>query len=99
MSGICPKCAREIPDEWCPKHRAVEPLPETTARVYRYIKTFIEKERYSPDYRQIMAGTGLKSTSTVNYHVRRLADLGLIERPLRQGRVSQVIRLPLGAAT
>ena len=53
---------------------------ERTKMVFQFIVKF--KRQYqgrSPTYREIMDGTDLRSTSTVNYHVGRLVKLGKVE--------------------
>ena len=47
----------------------------------------------SPTYREMMAGTGLSTTSSVAYHLEKLEAEGRIERPLQVGntRVIEVV--------
>ena len=46
--------------------------------LYDFIKDFTEKNNYSPTYREIMAGMGLKSVSAVAEHVDNLVEKGVI---------------------
>jgi len=47
----------------------------------------------SPTYREMMAATGLTTTSMVAYHLEKLEQAGLIERPQQVGnsRVIEVV--------
>jgi len=49
----------------------------------------------SPTYREMMAATGLSSTSMVAYHLEKLEQDGLIERPQSVGN-SRVIEVAGG---
>ena len=49
-------------------------------RVLAFIKEEIERNGYAPTVREICAGVGLKSTSTVQSHLNRLEELGIIRR-------------------
>ena len=44
--------------------------------ILSYIQTYIRDHGYGPSIREICAGTGLTSTATVHYHLKRLADDG-----------------------
>lgn len=48
-------------------------------KVYDYIVAFMLKNQYSPSVREIGAGMGMRSTSTVYSHLRALKDWGLID--------------------
>ncbi len=54
-------------------------VQETQQAVYDYIVDYISENAYSPSIREICSGVGLKSTSTVHNHLRRLSDDGLIQ--------------------
>lgn len=47
-------------------------------RIYDFICAFIADRGYSPSYREIGDGVGIKSASTVSFHLRKLADEGRI---------------------
>lgn len=53
----------------------------------------VEHDGNSPTYREMMAATGLTSTSMVAWHLEKLEDAGLIERPQQVGnsRVIEVV--------
>ncbi len=48
-------------------------------RVYKYVQKYIHDNALSPSVRDICAGAGLKSTSSVHTYLRRLDEMGLIE--------------------
>lgn len=54
-------------------------VQETQQAVYDFIVEYISENAYSPSIREICNGVGLKSTSTVHNHLRRLSDDGLIQ--------------------
>jgi len=63
---------------------------EKCRKVMNFIKSFQEKNGYSPSFREIKKAAGVKTTSHVEIILKRLADEGLI---LRTDRVSRGIRL------
>lgn len=50
-----------------------------TTEVLGFISGFIDSMGYSPSTREIADGVGLSSNMTANYHVHKLAAVGLIE--------------------
>jgi repressor LexA len=53
--------------------------------LFRFLETFFRRQSHFPSYREIAAGLGWKSTSTVARYVRRLVAAGLLEK--EPGRV------------
>jgi len=47
--------------------------------VYRFIQDYIKKNGIPPSRRDIRAGVGLSSTSTVAFHLSKLAQMGRIQ--------------------
>lgn len=43
-----------------------------------YIISYVNKNKYSPSYREIVDNTSLKSVSSVNMYLNDLQDLGLL---------------------
>jgi repressor LexA len=39
--------------------------------ILNFINIFVEKNGYAPSVREICTGVGLKSTSTVQYHIEK----------------------------
>ena len=60
-------------------------------RILDFIKKEIEQKGYPPSVREICAGVGLKSTSTVHAHLNHLEEQGLIRRDSTKPRALEVI--------
>lgn len=56
-----------------------QPKASKKEKVYSFTVEFIRKNGYAPSVREISAGTGLSSTSTVYRHLLKLEDEGRIE--------------------
>lgn len=54
-------------------------IEETLDLVYGYIVSYIKREGYPPAVRDICNGVGIKSTSTIHGHLKRLQESGKIE--------------------
>lgn len=52
---------------------------KTIDRVYNYILNYIQENQISPSVRDICAGVGLKSTSSVHTYLKQLDRQGMIE--------------------
>ena len=48
--------------------------------ILNYIDKTIKSNGYSPTVREICVAVGLKSTSTVQYHLKKLIDLGFLNK-------------------
>ncbi len=59
---------------------------EMQQRIYRYILESIREHGYAPSVREIGDAVGLKSPSTVHFHLKNLAELGYIEKGAFKGR-------------
>ena len=57
-----------------------------TERIYEYLKETIPRQGYAPSVREICGAVGLKSPSTVHFHLKRLQEQGLIEKGDFKGR-------------
>ena len=64
----------------------MEKLSKMQKRVYEYIVQSIQDNGYAPSVREIGEALGLKSPSTVHFHVKHLEELGLIEKGAGKGR-------------
>ena len=60
-------------------------------KILNFIKKEIEQKGYPPSVREICAGVGLKSTSTVHAHLNHLEQQGLIRRDSTKPRALEVI--------
>ena len=57
-----------------------------TEQIYQYLQTVIPQQGYAPSVREIGQAVGLKSPSTVHFHLKRLQEQGLIEKGDFKGR-------------
>ena len=57
-----------------------------TDRIYAYLQEVIPQQGYAPSVREICEAVGLKSPSTVHFHLKRLQERGLIEKGDGKGR-------------
>ena len=63
-----------------------------TERIYEYLQEIIPTQGYAPSVREICAAVGLKSPSTVHFHLKRLQEQGLIEKGEFKGRAIALTR-------
>ena len=59
---------------------------QMTDRSYAYLREVIPRQGYAPSVREICEAVGLKSPSTVHFHLKRLQERGLIEKGDGKGR-------------
>ena len=57
-----------------------------TDQIYEYLCSVIPEQGYAPSVREIGDAVGLKSPSTVHFHLKRLQERGLIEKGDCKGR-------------
>lgn len=57
-----------------------------TDQIYEYLRKVIPEQGYAPSVREICEAVGLKSPSTVHFHLKRLQERGLIEKGDFKGR-------------
>ncbi len=60
------------------------------ARIYETIVQMIREQGYAPSVREIGEAVGLKSPSTVHFHLKKLEEAGLIEKGACKGRAISV---------
>ncbi len=58
--------------------------------ILNFINIFVEKNGYAPSVREICTGVGLKSTSTVQYHIEKLINLGYLQKNYKKSRALTV---------
>ena len=64
-------------------------MPRTSNKaelIMDYVNTFIQENGYSPSVREIGAAVGLRSTSSVSYHLQALQEKGLLQATGGKGR-------------
>ena len=70
----------------------MERLTKTQQKVFDYIKEVIDERGLAPSVREIGAAVGLKSTSTVQYNLNALENLGYIERDSQLKRTIRICK-------
>ncbi len=70
----------------------MEKLTKTQQKVFNFIKETIDKRGLAPSVREIGAAVGLKSTSTVQYNLNALEELGYIERDSQLKRTIRICK-------
>ncbi len=55
-------------------------------KIYDYIANTVRNQGYPPSVREIGEAVGLKSPSTVHFHIKHLEELGYISKSGRKGR-------------
>lgn len=63
-------------------------------RIYESIIQFRRENGYAPSVREIGEAVGLKSPSTVHFHLKKLEERGLIEKGACKGRALTVLNQP-----
>ncbi len=61
-------------------------LSKMQQEIYDYIAQTIQTKGYPPSVREIGDAVGLKSPSTVHFHLKHLEELGVIDRRAGKGR-------------
>jgi len=61
-------------------------LSSMQQRIYEYIANCIREQGYPPSVREIGEAVGLKSPSTVHFHLKHLEEAGVIEKGAGKGR-------------
>lgn len=51
---------------------------ENRKKIYDFIKSYIKEKSYPPSFREIGAGTGIKSMCTIHYQIHKLESMGVI---------------------
>ena len=59
---------------------------EMQQRIYQFLLSYLDERGYAPSVRDICDAVGLKSPSTVHFHLKNLAELGYIEKSAFKGR-------------
>ena len=76
----------------------MEKLTRMQQRIYDYIAETIREQGYPPSVREIGDAVGLKSPSTVHFHLKHLAELGVIGKEAGKGRAITLTNpLPAGS--
>ena len=69
-------------------------LSKMQQRIYDYIAQTIQEQGYPPSVREIGDAVGLKSPSTVHFHLKHLEELGVIGKSAGKGRAITLTEQP-----
>ena len=64
----------------------MQKLTAMQQKIYDYIANAVRTQGYPPSVREIGEAVGLKSPSTVHFHIKHLEELGYITKSGRKGR-------------
>lgn len=66
-------------------------LSKMQRRIYEYIAACIREQGYAPSVREIGDAVGLRSPSTVHFHLKRLEEAGVIFKGAGKGRAIALV--------
>ncbi len=69
-------------------------LSKMQQKIYEYIASCIREQGYPPSVREIGEAVGLKSPSTVHFHLKHLEEAGVIEKGAGKGRAITLTEPP-----
>ena len=64
-------------------------------KIYNYIASCIREQGYPPSVREIGEAVGLKSPSTVHFHLKHLEEAGVITKGAGKGRAITLVAQPM----
>lgn len=67
-------------------------------KIYDYIAACVRTQGYPPSVREIGEAVGLRSPSTVHFHLKKLVDAGMIETGAGKGRAITLTHSPAAPA-
>lgn len=67
-------------------------------KIYDYIAACVRTQGYPPSVREIGEAVGLRSPSTVHFHLKKLVDAGMIETGAGKGRAIALTHPPAAPA-
>ena len=73
----------------------MQELSRMQQKIYDYIAAFIQEKGYPPSVREIGDAVGLKSPSTVHFHLKHLEEAGVIEKGAGKGRAITLTSPPV----
>lgn len=72
----------------------MQELSKMQQKIYDYLVTCIREQGYPPSVREIGEAVGLKSPSTVHFHLKHLEEAGVIEKGAGKGRAIALTHPP-----
>lgn len=70
-------------------------LSNMQKKIYDYIVSCVQQQGYPPSVREIGEAVGLKSPSTVHFHLKHLEEAGVIEKGAGKGRAITLTAPPI----
>ena len=70
-------------------------LSKMQQRIYDFLVSYIQSRGYPPSVREIGEAVGLKSPSTVHFHLKHLEEAGVIEKGAGKGRAISLTAPPV----
>ena len=70
-------------------------LSNMQKKIYDYIVSCVQQQGYPPSVREIGEAVGLKSPSTVHFHLKHLEKAGVIEKGAGKGRAITLTAPPI----
>jgi len=74
------------------RKQAVRQLSEMQQKIYDYVADCIQNQGYPPSVREIGEAVGLRSPSTVHFHLKHLEEAGYISKGAGKGRAISLTR-------
>lgn len=69
----------------------MEEIKDKQLEIYEFLKSYADNKGYPPSVREICEAVGLRSTSTVHGHLKRLEKKGFIKRDPTKPRALEII--------
>lgn len=69
----------------------MEEIKDKQLEIYEFLKSYTDNKGYPPAVREICEAVGLRSTSTVHGHLKRLEKKGFIKRDPTKPRALEII--------
>ena len=70
-------------------------LSKMQQRIYDFLASYIQSRGYPPSVREIGEAVGLKSPSTVHFHLKHLEEAGVIAKGAGKGRAIALMAQPV----
>lgn len=74
-------------------------LTEKQQQILDFVRKQVEEKGYPPSVREICSAVGFKSTSTVHSYIKKLEELGMIEKDPTKPRALKVLKKDKNEAT
>jgi repressor LexA len=86
--GVCRpvRPGAEVPPSGAERSALMQELSKMQRKIYEYIAGCIRRQGYAPSVREIGEAVGLRSPSTVHFHLKHLQEAGYIEKGAGKGR-------------